>query len=283
MVELEVATGTANVRSEPSADRGEATVIATLRRGDAVRQLDWVKAHPDWVEVEAGGRRGFAKRMLFAQSNPGAFAAPPAALRAAYNDAVWQATEDFDEVSYRLGSKNPKDGRVDCSGWIAFVNRLAFNATNTAAGWQVFSEKTLRLLNTHSDHQVSLPGYRAGQIYNGLAIERLPFRPGLLIGINMRDYDWERGQSRVYEIDHIVQTVASPAGTLWITQSSSSGGGVNRAKLEGWLASMSRLASENRLHVVDIFALAALVRPALETVQPGLELPELDVAETPAG
>jgi hypothetical protein len=55
----------------------------------------------------------------------------------------------------------------------------------------------------------------------GRRIESLPLRSGLLIGINFGYYDWERGQGRVFEIDHIVQTMSSANGSIRVTQSSS--------------------------------------------------------------
>jgi hypothetical protein len=285
MVQLKVVASEVNLRTEPSSAKGAATVIRALPRGTLVQQRNPAPGHPDWVEVDSDmGERGFMKRMLLARVAPGAIAAPPAALLAAYNNAVWRDTEDFNDVTYKLGKKDPTQGQVDCSGWIMFVNRRAFSAVNASAGSTVFSQQTLGLLNTHSDHQVSIPGYRAGQIFSIDDVNGIPWRPGLLIGINFGNYGWEMNQGRVFEIDHIVQTVTSPTGVMYATQSSSGGGGVNRVKLAGWLEQAATVIATNRAHVVDIFQLAVLTGPAAAGGQPArLELDAPDTANTPAG
>ncbi len=119
-------------------------------------------------------------------------------------------------------------------------------------------------------------------------VSHVSWRPGLLIGINFSDYDWEKNQQRVFEIDHIVQTMASPEGTNYITQSSSGGNGVNRMAMKDLLSGkIERLRAANRLHVVDLFAVADLQPPGPgptpQATPQALELPELDVSETPAG
>jgi hypothetical protein len=296
MVKLRVLGDSVNLRSEPSAAGGQSTVIEAVAGGQLVEQEGPADHHPDWVKVKnAGGTTGFMKRMLLCQNDPGQPSDVPANLLKAYNDAVVKATSDFDNVRYKLGKKDPETGLVDCSGWICFVNRLAFNAVNQAAGRTVFSSAILEMLNTHSDHQVALPGYRVGQIISVTDIDRLDFRPGLLIGLNFGDYDWERNQGRVFEIDHIVQTMQTGDGTLYVTQSSSGGDGVNSVRLGrrgsqgvaavGWLKSTSQLLEANRMHVIDIFRLANLTAPALAA--PGAdepyELGKPDLSRAPPG
>ncbi|MGU3494560.1 hypothetical protein ACLBXM_11005 [Xanthobacteraceae bacterium A53D] len=282
---LDVIVSEANLRREPSSASGAASVIATVPRGTQVTQIAPARGQVDWLEVQtADGQRSFIKRMLLAQAHAGAVGPVEPALLSSYNTEVWRASEAHEAVTYKLGAKDPRDGQVDCSGWIAFVNMLAFGAVNAVAGRRLFTPAMLRLLNTHSDHQVSMPGYRIGQIFSGPALDEVDRRPGLLIGINFSDYAWERGQNRVFEIDHIVLTVAAPSGVLYVTQSSSSGGGVNRVKLDGWLAGTRTLAGDYRLHAVDLFGLLSaepMARPDDE--DPGLEMPELDISRTPAG
>jgi hypothetical protein len=247
-------------------------------------QLDYAKGHPDWIRARApDGREGFMKRSLLAQADPGNLVEIDPEVLAVYDRAVREATRQYDGVKYGLGSKRPAEGKVDCSGWIAFLNRIAFNAVNSAAGYPVFSAKTLNMLNTHSDHQVSIPGYAAEQLFSYRYVADINWRPGLLIGINFDDYDWERGQGRVFEIDHIVQTMSSTDGLLRVTQSSSGGGGVNSVPLDDWLERAQELISRNRLHVVDIFALANLVQDRDLDGSDQLELPELDVSRALPG
>lgn len=290
MVKLEVTTDEVNLRSEASAAQGQATVVAALPRGTAVEQGDYVRGDPSWVKVTGpGGKSGFLKRMLLCQAEPGNLREVEPQLLEAYNKAVWEATNQYDSVKYKLGAKRPDQGQVDCSGWIAFINGKAFSAVNRVAEEKRFEDDALGKLNTHSDHQVSLPGYSVGQIYSMGNVSSIAWRPGLLIGINFSDYDWEKNQGRVFEIDHIVQTVQDPAadGKMYITQSSSGGGGVNKVPLSEWLQGrVATLCASNRLHVVDAFSLAAPKRRRIRMWRPSpasLELKPLDTARTPAG
>lgn len=283
---LTVRTSDLNLRSEPSASGGNSTVIRVLHKSDAVALHAYHAADPSWAKVAtADGVEGFVKRMLLYQGGPGLPAAVPEPVLKAYNDAVWKAANDYDHVTYELGAKDPRKGTVDCSGWVAFINRLGFNAANAVAGVPLFSAADLQLLNTHSDHQVSIPGYKLGQLFSLEYISTLSWRPGLVVGINFADYDWEQNQGRVFEIDHIVQTVRSPEGTLYITQSSSGGGGVNRVKLVDWLKGrIETLRAAHRVHVADILGLGGDASVMGATAdRRDLELPELDTSRTPAG
>lgn len=282
---LKVAVSELNLRREPSSSGGASTAIRVLPKGTEVTLTGYASRDPDWCWVKTqDGTEGFLKRMLLTQADVGGLVVPSVAGLAAYNSAVWSATQTYDGVTYKLGAKDPTTGRVDCSGWIAFINRLAFNAVNTSEGRRVFGPDVLKILNTHSDHQLSIPGYKTGQLFSGDEVSRIAWRPGLLIGINYSDYDWELNQGRVFEIDHIVQTVTNEQGKLYVSQSSSGGGGVNNVRLDGWLGSIEGLRSRNRVHVVDIFGLASVAPQVdIETNPADLVLPELDTSSTPAG
>jgi hypothetical protein len=286
MVNIEVAVDEVNLRSEASADHGQSTIVAVLPRGTLVEQGDYVRSDPSWVKATApDGKRGFVKRMLLCQAQPGTLRTVESELMSAYNTAIWEATRQYDSVRYQLGAKDPTRGTVDCSGWIAFINRKGFTAVNQAAGQKYFDDAALGRLNTHSDHQVSLPGLACGQIYSMASIASVAWRPGLMIGINFSDYDWERGQGRVFEIDHIVQTMHDPAGgALFVTQSSSGGNGVNKVPLDDWLERVKTLRDGNRLHVVDLFTLGAPKQKGFwRHSAKSLELKALDTSRTPPG
>lgn len=120
-------------------------------------------------------------------------------------------------------------------------------------------------------------------------VNSLAWRPGLLIGINFSDYDWEKNQGRVFEIDHIVQTVQEPTpdGKMYITQSSSGGGGVNKVALDEWLqGKVGTLCASNRVHVIDAFSLCRPKQRRIRMWRPSpasLELKALDTSRTPPG
>ncbi|TWB49379.1 hypothetical protein FBZ94_113114 [Bradyrhizobium sacchari] len=96
---------------------------------------------------------------------------------------------------------------------------------------------------------------------------------------------------RVFEIDHIAQTMQTDDGTLYVTQSSSGGDGVNSVRGGegvpgvGWLKTMSQLLEANRMHVIDIFRLANLTAPASMGPQADepLELGQPDFSRAPPG
>jgi hypothetical protein len=286
MVGIEVTVDEVNLRSEASAEHGQATVVAVLPRGALVDQGDYVRSDPSWVRATApDGKKGFVKRMLFCQRQPGTLRTIESELMSAYNKAIWDATHRYDSVTYKLGAKDPTQGKVDCSGWIAFINRLAFTAVNQAAGQKYFDDAALGRLNTHSDHQVSLPGLSCGQIYSMGNINSVAWRPGLMIGINFSDYDWERGQGRVFEIDHIVLSMQDPgSGAMFVTQSSSGGNGVNKVPMSDWLERVKNRRDANRLHVVDVFSLGSpKQRTFWRHSAKSLELKPLDTSRTPPG
>lgn len=285
MVKIEVTANEVNLRSEASAEHGQSTVVAVLPRGALVEQGDYVRTDPSWVKATApDGKRGFVKRMLFCQTQPGNLRNVESELLSACNKAIWDATQRYDSVGYELGAKDPTKGTVDCSGWIAFINGKGFTAVNQAAGQKYFDDAALGRLNTHSDHQVSLLGLSCGQIYSMANITSITWRPGLMIGINFSNYEWERGQGRVFEIDHIVQTMQDPASNAMFITQSSGGQGVNKVPLADWLERVKNLRDGNRLHVVDVFSLGApKQRSFWRHSAKSLELKPLDTSRTPPG
>ena len=99
---------------------------------------------------------------------------------------------------------------IRCRLWIPWrflSKQLRINAVNQAARRRFLRPIFCFCLKTHSDHQVSLPGYRVEQIVSITDFDRLGSCPGLLIGLKFCDYNWERGQGRVFEIDHILQAI----------------------------------------------------------------------------
>jgi hypothetical protein len=238
----------------------EASVVRLLARGDTVLRDSAVDEQvPGWwpVIVKPDGMKGFVARQYLTPQSGSAWR--PEAIM---NEILWDRTRrDEGKVAYLLGAKHSASGRIDCSGWVAELCTTAFDAVNSAARPEaIFHRADYRLLDTHSDGIISGIEGRTGFALHGAAVTPGALRPGMLIGCNFGDYGWEQGSPpRIYGIDHIVQVMQEPASdTLFITQSSHSGGGVNKHLLDSWYGDRVRggMVAKGRLHAVDPCLLA---------------------------
>lgn len=239
-----------NVRRESAG-----TVFAELLFGDLV-EVASAKAGEVWVPVRIAsglnaGREGFVRRKWLAQ----AFDAPqlPAAGDRSELAAIADArSTQFDHVTYGLGAKAKtwnelqRRGAIDCSGWTALLGLEMFAALGLVV--------KPALLHTHSDLQVTGLGKAGGRIVSGPDIGDALLQPGCLVGLDFAEYSWDR--NRPLDIDHVVM-IGAVAGERFATQSSSSGGGVNRVPLARWLASVAHLRHSWRMHCVDLLDLLA--------------------------
>lgn len=272
-MQLKVISSALNLRSEASSARGKATVVRTLKSGDLLLQLtpldSWVKvrvikaADAPASPVPVGPplpAEGWVKRSLTAQASLIPWSISPRTERV--NQALWDLTETYDAVQYKLGQKKIVDGSqkayanqaIDCSGWMRFCTEAAYDAANDVRQPYMAPSRFTAVLRDHSDGQVVKIGRLTRQVVSGPDLLTLAPRAGILIGINNGDYEWE-GKGRVFGIDHVVQTMRDPrSGAFFITQSSSSGGGVNRVGLTDWLHRMQRKIDAWRIHAVDPYA-----------------------------
>lgn len=247
---------TANNLSFRKAPGVDAPIIRVLKRGalvEFIREgevLGWWRVSPVGVLTE-----GYVAKQYLAPASGGGVPVLPGV-----NEILWRATQAaLGKVRYQLGAKHSESGAIDCSGWVAEISRKAFNAVNRAAVPDVvFHSADHRVFDTHSDGIVSGIEGRTGKIFHGPDISQASLREGMLVAINFGNYDWElNNPPRVYGIDHIVQVVRSPADDqLFISQSSSSGGGVNLVRLSNWLDQLKSLVVRGRVHAVDPFGLA---------------------------
>jgi hypothetical protein len=184
------------------------------------------------------------------------------------NSKLWDLSQQAVQakVSYCLGHKAKNlsfsgqaisGGSIDCSGWVEFITRSAFEVINTSAAETVFDGSDISTLETHSDGIIAEIGKRTGKTLGGQEVAEINLREGMLIGFDSGQNKWE-SKDRTYGIDHIVQIVRSPDETLFITQSSGSGKGVNLKRLSEWLGRQKSLGymDKNRIFAVDPFALA---------------------------
>jgi hypothetical protein len=228
-------------------------IIGELRQSDIVTVANG-KSSLEWVEVTAisgvsAGQSGFVRRKWLCQH----YESPPAPAsgdRTAAAEIITRRTYEFDAVTYGLGSKARgwmdlgHGGVIDCSGWVYLLAKEILSGTSASA----FATK----LYTYSDEQITKVGDATGEIVSGRFLTEAHFVPGTLVGIDFAEYSWDR--RRPLDVDHIV-AIGSDASGRFVSQSSSSGGGVNRVEFSRWFSSLGSLPALGRVHLVDLLAL----------------------------
>ena len=255
-----VAVEAANVRLTPGTG---AEAVGTLRRGDAVVPAEGTTGAERWIRFRHEGREAYVSRRVLTQTS-GAPADLAQDVLAKVNERLVAVSNAYDGIAYKLGCKAvPRaDGiafpagqgctgrTVDCSGWVAAALAHAAGAVIDGARGAVAS-----LLANHSDGQIVAAGRKSGFLVSGAAVRQVTLHPGLIFGSSHGDYDWE-GAGRIFSIDHIVVGMETRNGYA-VSQSSSSGGGVNVVPWESWSAGLSRLFDENRIHCTDVLSAVA--------------------------
>lgn len=245
---LECIATALNIRTEP-----EGKIIGELRLGD-IFDVPASKVMAEWVlgTVKNGisaGKKGYVRRKWLIQN----FDSPPAIStldRTAAAKIITERTKEFDTIRYDLGSKAKtwkeleSNGYVDCSGWIYLLAKEIFSTYNLTTKPSV--------LDTYSDEQITNCGEKSKTIISGKYLQTHLFVPGVLVGIDFAEYSWDRG--RPLDIDHIT-IIGEDNNGLFVSQSSSSGAGVNKVSLTKWLASQQNLIKAGRVHLVDILSL----------------------------
>lgn len=142
--------------------------------------------------------------------------------RSDLNDLILTYTDDFENVTYGFGSKDPNSGSVDCSGWVEYV---LMHAVKKLALDQEFIIKLGQWLGNAAAYQVQKPGNA-----NGFKHED-DMKPGMLVGLEFLPVPgWARG--RPHGISHILLVCQDDQGNVAISQSSSTGGGVTLSTWE---------------------------------------------------
>jgi hypothetical protein len=245
---LECHASNLNLRTGP-----DGKIIGELRKGD--RFSPSTPTNKPWVEgtVKSGlfaGAKGYVRRKWLSQ----VFDTKPRLASKDRSQAaliVDRRTTEFDHVAYGLGDKAKsfneltKLKTIDCSGWVYLTAGEILRQEGAAF-------KISKLYDS-SDAQVVSVGEETDMLISGSWLEESHFQAGCLVGIDFAEYSWDR--NRPLDIDHVV-IVGGMGAKRFISQSSSSGGGVNRVALAKWLESTKKLRSEGRVFVVDLLALA---------------------------
>ena len=151
-----------------------------------------------------------------------------------------------------MGGKNIKAGEIDCSGWINFANKTIYEELDSGSRG-LLSSDFLKLFKNGAAWQIKDWNKEVGGLATGDALDPNAMMPGTLIGLHYQDED----NGRFKSIDHIVQVLFEPT-TLdpMITQSSSTGKGVNAMKLSEWFDFMKNKIGTAKLFAVDPYVKA---------------------------
>lgn len=203
---------------------------------------------------------------------------PAGAIQAAASASLMASTQDALDrgVGYRMGSKNSQRGEIDCSGWVAEVNRSLMNNVNAAMGEQIYSGEARKVLergaNGGAAGLIQSVSQATGELLGNADLSPDKIRAGMMIGLDTGERGWERG--RFKGIDHIAQTYVDPqTGKMMVTESTShtanGGRGVQSIPYEEFYAKWSNRA---KLYGTDVTKLAD-----------DSKVPQTALAQAPAG
>lgn len=194
-------------------------------------------------------------------------------LRGSLNQRIESLTNSMKGVGYGLGARG--GNRIDCSGFVAKAVSAAVAGTREGVyvtdgkGTVVKASLDTRLageFNTTSEGQLNALLRRDLRIITQDNL-RQEMRGGMVIAMDTGHKGFDAG--RRFGIDHVVITYEDKNGKLWVAQSSSKEGGVNKVPAEQWLAKWEK--SGAKLYAADLTEAA--------TISVG-QLPEELVAKT---
>lgn len=160
----------------------------------------------------------------------------------------YELSERYDDVTYKLGQKNPDKGRIDCSGWAVFLQNRAMKEINTHMGEEFFSAQDAFRPGFDSAAAIIKKVHdKHGTVARDGAVTLDKLKEGMLIGEDNGHTKFDEG--RYQGIDHIVQVVSHPkTGALYISQSRG-GEGVELTPAAKYLH--AKQAKGVEMHLVD--------------------------------
>jgi muramidase (phage lysozyme) len=135
-------------------------------------------------------------------------------------------------VKYELGARDPKSGKVDCSGWVLSNTKDAAANSNDPGITEGYN---LMKKGGTAAGIVQTVGQASGKELTGSEVNTSNLKPGMVIGV---DYGaGSTGAGRYKGIDHIVQVIQNPTtGKLQISESAGSAGGIRVQDADTWLS-----------------------------------------------
>lgn len=175
--------------------------------------------------------------------------------------AGYAMTRKYDNLKYKMGSKNLSNGEIDCSGWNFQVSKMEMEGINKAAGREIFSKEDINELNNGAVEQIGLLAKKNGvvtQAKNGQQLNLDKIKEGMSIGLLSKTSSYAGRSTQVggnYErMNHIVKVIKDPkTGELMVSESEG-GYGVKMTPLSAWAAKNSK--KKNNMFAVDPLAKA---------------------------
>lgn len=191
--------------------------------------IKWRIDDPRYRDSGIRNRNAFQSRLdsaLAARGTTPGTVSPMTPASVVSADLMAQTQQAIDQgVKYGFGSKNTRTGKIDCSGWVAQINKNLIGDIANQGESMAGSKKAERLFEGGAAGIVENIANVTGKVMGNSELTADSLREGMIIGEDNGEKGWDKG--RYNGIDHITQVVKDPTtGQLMISQSSG-GKGVN--------------------------------------------------------
>lgn len=141
-------------------------------------------------------------------------------------------------VKYGFGDKNSRMGSIDCSGWVAEINKNMIESIDNGLTDATSKKSAKRLFEGGAAGTIRNFENAGAKVLSNKDLTLETLKDGMIIGEDNGRKGWDTGRHR--GIDHIVQVYIDPkTGKMMVTQSSSKKG-VNKMSAEDYLANRKR-------------------------------------------
>lgn len=167
-------------------------------------------------------------------------------------------SKTYDNLTYKMGSKNLSAGSIDCSGWAYQVSKKEMELANQAHG-NVFSAKDIAALNNGAVEQIAYLAKKNGIVTmarNGQKLDLSKVKAGMSIGLLSKTSSYKGRSASIGGItqflNHIVKVTQDPTSGKLLVSESQGGSGVMTTPLEKWADKQA--SKKNDMIVVDPLA-----------------------------
>lgn len=165
---------------------------------------------------------------------------PTAVATAGGIDMYAQTQAAIDKgIKYGFGSKDLKNGSIDCSGWVASINQAMMDSVVDEMGKPVYGKEAKKLFNgPAADIIKNVTEATGGKSFEGAEEIKKNLKPGMIIGEDNGEKGWDKG--RYKGIDHITQVVQDPKTGQMMISESRGGKGVTMRTVEEYFAAKKK-------------------------------------------
>jgi hypothetical protein len=128
-------------------------------------------------------------------------------------------------------------GGVDCSGWVAFLNRKMMEGINKEAGKEIYGEKARKIFTEGGTAGTLIDRVIAagGGVLKDSAVNEKNLTAGMMIGSKNKAWSGQNVNSYDKGIQHIAQITQGEGGQLFVSEAT--GDSVRKTPLSQWLKS----------------------------------------------